>query len=109
MAIGRGYQLGYRTCDQIRSDLRAVGVEDERVLETLCAASGLSGEDADKFLAHHHADATLTLLPEQERKLFELQWAQALRDAMRRVGARVWNEELPPSVQKYLLDLQVCR
>jgi GH24 family phage-related lysozyme (muramidase) len=61
--------MGARTADQVRSDLQAIGV-DEQAAATLSVGAGLRGAQAQNFAQVHASDVSLT--EQQQHELLNL-------------------------------------
>jgi hypothetical protein len=112
VTIGRGYDMGLRSREEIERDLNAAGLPVEAA-RAISAGAGLRGDAARRFVREQRAEL-LALTPEQERRLFsevtypryetEARRISSKRDVVRRYG-ELDLEALDRSHYEVLVDL----
>ena len=121
VTIGRGYDMGNRSRDQVIKDLTEAGLDGEKA-KSFAEGAGLKGTDAKDFvLANKDRLGQITLL--QQKNLFEKTYAEAVEVARKGVNeATKWSirlptgevrtnekrrtfDQLPPAVQEVAADL----
>ena len=112
VTIGRGYDMKEKSAEKIRSDLIAAAV-DPKIAEKLASASGLSGDQAKKFIRAQNLEQ-VEISPEQQKKLFIATYDELEKDVIRicskndvvqRYGACNW-EDVPPTIRDVVVDLR---
>ena len=111
VTIGRGYDMKERTTQQVYDDMMDAGLEPY-IAAAYAKGAGLSGSDAEKFIAQNSA---LPFLPASvEQNLFSTEYDRMLADVMRictktdvvqKYGSTDW-ENLNPAIQELLVDLR---
>jgi len=111
VTIGRGYDMKFRTRDEIRSDLTAAGVS-RRATRKLSKGAGLEGRKASRFA---HRKRRLVLTAAQQNLLFEQVYRWYEMETQRLVckweGAAdascdaIWMR-MDGSIQELLIDLR---
>ncbi len=111
VTIGRGYDMRYRTQEQVLEDLLNAGV-DRATAEIMSQGAGLSGDDAHNFVRNN---GELTISREAQQALFEVvyadyedmtqslvcKWTGSSGDAC----STLW-DGLDPAIQTILVDLR---
>ena len=112
VTIGRGYDMKEKSAEKIRSDLIAAAV-DPKIAEKLASASGLSGDQAKKFIRSQNLEQ-VEISPEQQKKLFIATYDELEKDVIRicskndvvqRYGACNW-QNVPPVIRDVVVDLR---
>jgi len=110
LTIGRDYDMGSKSQDQIRSDLVAAGV-DIAMAKKLSSASTLRGESARKFIKDNQVES-FEISEQTQKKLFETNYAaeeRSARGVCERASAKYgkcdW-DNLHPAIQELIVDLK---
>ncbi len=113
VTIGRGYDMGGRSPEQVQRELLRAGLEaGEAAL--LSRAAGLKGGDARSFVAEWKPCAPVLSLQAQQSLFTNVTLPETLQDVRRilekpdvvaRYGAVAWNT-LPAAAQELLFDLR---
>ena len=109
VTIGRGYDMGGRTLEEIFTDLRSAGVPEEQA-RAISSATGLKGESARNFV-NVNRDIIGTITRQQQAALFEkiyplyVQKAEENYDhwTASQPSRTEWNE-LQPAIRDILTD-----
>ena len=113
VTIGRGYDMGSRTTDQIQAELTLAGVP-EAGAELLSRAAGLRGSAAKEFFERERCAAPILTLETQNRLYEQVTMPETVRDIQRILtkpdvvkayGAVAW-ADLPLPAQELLFDLR---
>ncbi|MBX9256537.1 hypothetical protein H1Q63_21870 [Desmonostoc muscorum CCALA 125] len=112
VTIGRGYDLGQQTKEQIIQDLKAAGLS-EADAKTYAELQGLKGEDARKKL-DELKDKLLEITPEQQQKLFDITWTKQYKEVQRisnnpdivKAYGQVDFTKLDPAIRDLAVDLK---
>ncbi len=122
VTIGRGYDMGQRTRQEVLGDLTAAGVPREQA-EKLAEAADLSGNDVQVFYNANRNEPWATITREQQWALFENTYPQYVRQTRQAIDqARSWGirfpdgtvkmqpavrrfDDLPPAVQAVAVDM----
>lgn len=111
VTIGRGYDMRYRTAEQILADLLEAGV-DQATAEIMSQGAGLSGNAARDFVRNH---SDLIITREAQQALFEEVY-EDYSDMTRELVCRwsgssgaacdtLW-DSMDPAIQTTLVDLR---
>jgi hypothetical protein len=112
VTIGRGYDVGQWTPQQIQADFDAAGISPA-IRDALITAAGLRGQDAGAWVQEHRAELG-EITPEQQKLLFERTYARLSQDVQRisskddvveRYGQIDW-EAVDPAIRDLLVDLR---
>ena len=120
VTIGRGYDLGQHSEDDILRDMGAAGISED-VAGAFAEAAGLTGQDARAWLNGHQQELP-EITPEQQELLFDIVYGALAQDVERISGnyARIvsgreggeredyeidW-ETLHPAIRDLLVDLR---
>jgi hypothetical protein len=110
--IGRGYDMGERSRNEIVADLGAAGLA-KGTAEKLAQARGLKGKQAKDFISAKGL-AAIEVAPKQQKALFMLTYKELEGDVIRictkadvvaKYGALTW-EALDPTIRDVLVDLR---
>lgn len=110
VTIGRGYDLRFRSSEEIYGDLIAAKVSEQDAL-ILSEAAGLKGQAAKKFVSRSDLP---TLSEVQEYTLFNIAYGDIEADVIRisnkgdcveKYGKVDW-ENLDPAIKEVLIDLR---
>jgi hypothetical protein len=113
VTIGRGYDMGFRTPQQVYRELTAAGMS-EGAAQFLARGAGKRGRAAGQFVTAHKTEAPVMSL-EVQKKLFESVVTPQMIGDIRRIfnkpdtvaayGQLDW-EELSPVAQEIVFDLR---
>ena len=111
VTIGRGYDMREKKADKIEADLKKAGVSDDQA-KLFAQAAGKKGDEARKFIKDTPGLKEIT--PAQQKKLFELSYAELEADVKRicgkddvvkKYGETDW-DKLHPAIRDVLVDLR---
>ena len=103
--LGKGYLLSLKDKKQIKKDLKSCNIEKEKINVFAGASTKIDRIAENYILDDYHLSVTIS--PEQEKCLFDLQW----NDAKTRMNQRLESielkvEDINPSLYTYLMDLE---
>ena len=112
VTLGRGYDFGQRSVEQIRGHLTSAGIEESKI-SILVGAAGLTGDAAAEFV---RANKTRVgeITHDQQKILFDIVYAELKADAIRisskddvvaKYGATDF-ENLHPAIMELMVDLR---
>ncbi|BAZ50404.1 hypothetical protein NIES4103_30200 [Nostoc sp. NIES-4103] len=112
VTIGRGYDLGQHTKEQIIQDLKTAGLS-ENDAKTYAELQGLKGEDARKKL-EELKDKLPEITPEQQKNLFDIIWTNQYKEVQRisnkedvvKAYGQVDFSKLDPAIRDLAVDLK---
>ncbi|MFK0734043.1 MAG: pesticin C-terminus-like muramidase, partial [Gloeotrichia echinulata HAB0833] len=112
VTIGRGYDLGQHTKQQIIQDLKAAGLSDVEA-QAYAELQGLKGENARNKL-DELKDKLVEITPEQQQKLFNITWTKQYKDVQRisnksdvvQAYGKVDFSKLDPAIRDLVVDLK---
>lgn len=107
VTLGRGYDMGNRTSEEIEKDLRAAGVSPERA-KAYAAGAGLKGADAKNFVAKNQTNLGLISHDEQKRLFNGIYptYEKRAKDSYnfhKPINGKEW-EELDPAIRDIVVD-----
>jgi hypothetical protein len=109
VTIGRGYDIGNRTQEQVAADLEAAGLSSEQA-SAFAKGAGLKGPDADKFVKQNVKKLGL-ISPEVQKSLFDNIYPTYVQSA--RANYDEWTQDNPnrvswaalsPAIRDVLVD-----
>ncbi|MBA1258945.1 pesticin C-terminus-like muramidase [Pseudomonas oryzihabitans] len=103
VTIGRGYDMGFRSPNEILNHMRQAGLEDSKA-ERLAGASNLRGQAANGFVRENR-ESIGEISREQQIKLFNAIYPDYLRKAI--LNYNRWTGEFRERVEWDNLDLKI--
>jgi len=112
LTLGRGYDMKFKSAQNICADLTAAGI-DEGKARLLSAASGLVGDEAKQFIETNHL-TSFTITQDQQKKLFASTYKDVESDVRRicekpdtiELYGRVDWDNLNPKIRDVVVDLR---
>jgi len=112
LTLGRGYDLRFKTKNEVTLDLTKIGLEKEQINQ-LSSATGLAGQQAKEFISEHKLES-FELSPQQQVKLFEISYQKeqletkrlcTKPDVERAYGRCDWSN-LNKGIKEVLVDMK---